>query len=1070
MPVFEIQHGDRTFEIEADSEPSPEDLDVALKGFVPTSNPVADMGRRALKSADTGAKHAFTALANAADTLSEKFGLDKSNNRFFRAHADVAAKDAAAIATDPERDQEIKSMIAEGAGSAVPAITAGLASPVLGMATLAGQSAEGTREKALAEGDSPELAAEKAKIARLGGAVMGIIPGQFTRRGAGVAERAASGAASGAAINYVQEGLTEAAVGEEQNPEAKKRAAIVGGTMGGLFGATMPRAKAGEARAETQAEPASAADKAVETINAGIREDGAKTAEEASKSGFTPAELATELVKTAPDALENIKAQVARGDEVDYQYSVWDKDMVPEGSPRDVQIDVIPKNPDEANSGGLGSTNRKVLAALGVDLPPVPDWVPPGSYTKADMEALIERGAPPEGTELVFEPAPKPLEATPEPSVSAAPEVGLGGASPAEFRPVSEFATSVKNEVVDKERAERGLPPAMAEASKTLGKTWEEAMARIDENQNAADELIAEIQKKPRAATDVETAILLHRKIELRNQFDKATRNLDEQRGTPDSLAADLVVQQRSLEDLAALDEVTRSTGRETGLGLNARKLVSDQDYSLSSMLTDRRAARGGSKLTEEEIAAVKDVRAAIDAAEKELAEATTPEGKAMAEAKSEKAKGDFDNLLAKDRDELLTGLQRVGRQTLGVYDAARNLMTTGELSFVLRQGKIAAASHPILTAKALPKAFQALFGDELTARALDIQTRNEPMAAQAIKNGVHFVEEGAALSKREEAFASKLADKLPALRNFNQAGRVFLNKVRVDLYKAMAGDRELTPEQGKALATYVNEATGRGSLGSLERSAVTMGRVFFAPRYVASRIQYAVGHSMWGGDLTTRRIIAKEYAKTLVGLGVYYASLTAALDALTEDDKKKPTIESDPRSTDFGKIKMGNTRLDPLAGLAQVIVFGSKTGAATANIFAREVGAKGIPEKKTSKGKEVFTSGPNTPYGGQKWTDVASSFVRSKLHPIPGAIANLYNGTDLANQPVTLKSEAGKMVAPLTYIDIYEALEEQDLPAGAALSLLAFLGEGLQTYDATRKKPTPRQTIPTPGPAPASP
>lgn len=1043
MPVFEIQHGNRTFEIEADAEPSPADLEAVLAhagALEPTSNALADMGRRAKRSADTGAKNVFTALANAADTVSETFGWDKSENRFFRTRAERAAKDAEAIRTDPARDNEIKSMIAEGLGGAAPAVLAGAASPVLGMAALAGQSAEATREKALAEGDSEELAAEKAKIARAGGALMGLLPGQVSRPGARIVERAASGAVTGSAINTAQEAAMQLAVEGEVDPESLPRVAVVGGAMGGGLGAA-----AGRARTTAKATPD--APKAEGAPAATVAEPAAPIAPEAPKHGFTPKEIAAEVAKAKPEAIENVKAQVARGDEVDYQYSVWGKEMVPEGSPRDVQIDIIPKTPDENAVGGLGSTNRKVLAALGVDLPPVPDWVPPGSYTKADMEALIAEGPPPAGAEVVYEPAPtKALEATPEPSVAAAPEVGLGAASPAEFRPVSEFATSVKNEVVDRERVERGLPPAMSEASKTLGKTWEEAMARIDENQNAADELIAEIQKKPRAATDVETAILLHRKIELRNQFDKATRNLDEQRGTPDSLAADLVIQQRSLEELAALDEVTRSTGRETGLGLNARKLVSDQDYSLSSMLTDRRAARGGTKLTDEEIAAVKEVRAAIDAAEKELAEATTPEGKAMAEAKSEKAKSDFDNLLDKDRDELLTGLQRVGRQTLGVYDAARNLMTTGELSFILRQGKIAAASHPLLTAKALPKAFQALFGNELTARALDIQTRNEPLAAQAIKNGVHFVEEGASLSKREEAFASKLADKLPALRNFNQAGRVFLNKVRVDLYKAMASDRELTPEQGKALATYVNEATGRGSLGALERSAVTMGRVFFAPRYVASRIQYAVGHSMWGGDLTTRRIIAKEYAKTLVGLGVYYASLTAALSALTDDEKNKPTIESDPRSTDFGKIKMGDTRLDPLAGLSQVIVFGARTATG---------------ERKDAKGRIASLRG-DAKFGQQRWTDIAANFTRSKLHPIPGSIVNLFNGTDLSGQPATLGSEARKMVAPLTYIDIYEALEEQDLPAGAALSLLAFLGEGLQTYDSTRSKPTPRQTIQT--------
>jgi hypothetical protein len=44
----------------------------------------------------------------------------------------------------------------------------------------------------------------------------------------------------------------------------------------------------------------------------------------------------------------------------------------------------------------------------------------------------------------------------------------------------------------------------------------------------------------------------------------------------------------------------------------------------------------------------------------------------------------------------------------------------------------------------------------------------------------------------------------------------------------------------------------------------------------------------------------------------------------------------------------------------------------------------------------------------------------------------------------------------PLSGRDIYEAIKEQGVPAGTALSLLAFFGSGLQTYEQKQPKPKP--------------
>jgi hypothetical protein len=296
-----------------------------------------------------------------------------------------------------------------------------------------------------------------------------------------------------------------------------------------------------------------------------------------------------------------------------------------------------------------------------------------------------------------------------------------------------------------------------------------------------------------------------------------------------------------------------------------------------------------------------------------------------------------------------------------------------------------------------------------------------------------------------------KWVGQIPVVKNFNNAARVFLNKIRFDTWQAMrkslgrAG--EVTPEEGRQIALFVNEATGRGGLGKMEAAAVPLARVMFSPRYFASRIQMATGHSMWGGTLRTRKLIAAEYGKALIGLSLYYAMLTAYFH--DDKDKKKGSVEFDPRSSDFGKVKLGNTRLDPLAGIAQVASFGAKTGTAAMNAMT----GSNIPEVKRLNGQMGHLRGPQRQYGQDKWTDVAKRFAQSKAHPLLGIGANLLDGRDLGGNEATPANQALGLVEPITYVDIYQALKHEGLEDGAAVALLGFLGEGVQTYQKNQKK-----------------
>jgi len=279
----------------------------------------------------------------------------------------------------------------------------------------------------------------------------------------------------------------------------------------------------------------------------------------------------------------------------------------------------------------------------------------------------------------------------------------------------------------------------------------------------------------------------------------------------------------------------------------------------------------------------------------------------------------------------------------------------------------------------------------------------------------------------------ARWAEKIPLVAGSQRAYVTFLNKLRADSFDAMANSlsrsRELTANEAKVISNFINVSTGRGSLGMKENALVGLNTVFFAPRYVASRFQLLAGQPIWttrGGYKATGRVraeIAKEYARFLTGAAVVYALAMSNSDA---------EVENDPRSTDFGKIRFGNTRLDPMAGLLQNTVLLSKLATG---------------EKKTLKGKVIPLRGTKVPYNGETIPDTLMRFGRTKLSPAFGTGVNILAQKDLVGQPVTVQSELGNMLTPLALSDIYKAMLDQGVDRGAALSVLSIFGMGLQTY-----------------------
>jgi hypothetical protein len=288
-------------------------------------------------------------------------------------------------------------------------------------------------------------------------------------------------------------------------------------------------------------------------------------------------------------------------------------------------------------------------------------------------------------------------------------------------------------------------------------------------------------------------------------------------------------------------------------------------------------------------------------------------------------------------------------------------------------------------------------------------------------------------LSGREESFMSNLAERIPLWGKLVQASTRayvgYLNKLRVDVFTQLAVRFEkeglATPANLKSLASYVNNATGRGDLGMFNQSSAALNNIFFSPRLIASRFNML--NPVWYAKQTppVRKEALLNMAK-FIGTGATILGLAKASGA---------SVEVDPRSTDFGKIRIGNTRWDIWGGFQQWVRVFSQLAAGS---------------KKTAKGDIVPLNKDKYPFTTR--LDVTGTFLRGKLAPVPSLIFELMEGQKMFGGDLTLTGEIAENTIPLYLQDMDDALKEFGPEAIFTTGFPAFFGVGVQTYEEKSK------------------
>jgi hypothetical protein len=404
-----------------------------------------------------------------------------------------------------------------------------------------------------------------------------------------------------------------------------------------------------------------------------------------------------------------------------------------------------------------------------------------------------------------------------------------------------------------------------------------------------------------------------------------------------------------------------------------------------------------------------------------------------------EETKQEFLRAAGLKKLENMSPAERTLNYTAETMYVMRAMMTSFDVSAVYRQGGAVVAAHPLLAKKAYAEMAKAMVSKQANFKSAE-DIRNDPLYQFSVTVGLSISDENGDIVRQEEINQGRWAKRVPGVAASGRAYATFLNNIRFGLFKLLVANigknGQVTVAEGKVIANYINVATGRGDFKALNKAAANLNHLFFATRWVASRFQYMVMPAYLPFTKTSWRVkkaIAKEYARTFTGAWAFAGTLMAlGYLAAGDDEEEKPTMSFDPRSSDFLKIKIGETRIDPFFGLQQALVVSAKLATG---------------EKANSDGKVVSLT-ETKGYNADTRLTVGAKFLRTKLAPIPGAIVTAADDmTDVVGRKHTPFSLGRSLVTPLSFGEVANSIEAQGVPKGTAISILTLHGVGAGTY-----------------------
>ncbi len=294
-----------------------------------------------------------------------------------------------------------------------------------------------------------------------------------------------------------------------------------------------------------------------------------------------------------------------------------------------------------------------------------------------------------------------------------------------------------------------------------------------------------------------------------------------------------------------------------------------------------------------------------------------------------------------------------------------------------------------------------------------------------------------------EEAFPeSGLLERIPGFGRLHRAAQTAFTlqqyRTRADVYDIM---HDVMVKSGienptnRGLGTFANSLGSRGSLGRLEPIGDVVNNVLFSGRKIRSDFDFLTAH------LRSKKVdpfLKKQAAANLV------RTIMGTSTILTLSSMVFPgSVNLNPTSSDFGQVKIGDTRFDVTGGMRSLATLAARlTDGLVTNIF----GGKPLNERIFPKAGYI---------GGSKGLiDVITNFYENKLSPaLQVAMDIARNYTKFDKEELNFWRELEEAVVPIPIQNIWEGADNNKRANLMLIIILDALGVSTNTYKKKKKK-----------------
>jgi len=168
-----------------------------------------------------------------------------------------------------------------------------------------------------------------------------------------------------------------------------------------------------------------------------------------------------------------------------------------------------------------------------------------------------------------------------------------------------------------------------------------------------------------------------------------------------------------------------------------------------------------------------------------------------------------------------------------------------------------------------------------------------------------------------------------------------------------------------------------------------------------------------------------QQAAKNLLSIVSVVGSILGIAKALDPD-----SVSFDPRSTNFGKIKIGDTRFDITGGMSSIITLVSR--------IATQASTSSVTGKVTKLGEG---------YGAPTGMDVFWNFVNNKFSPIASVLSDLVQQETFEGDKPTILSTAKGLTVPIIMQELASSSQNEKSANLMLILISEALGVSANTY-----------------------